>query len=458
MSESDSSEYEGLPEDYDITQGNMIKMAKQFKENQQEEELAGELDSLVYRSKKVTSQDLSKNEKLRGNVQEESDDGFEVVEESSDGEKDPKEASKEQESDDQESYDQEEENSAQGYGKNYDNQESDEDAAMIDKLEKLEKQDNNYKGKVMLQNKEDLQKASQVKEQRKVQEAIVSQRMIIQKILTKTNQFPQSDVFKQFEEDKAEELNTLKSNLKKNICTLNEISMMLGKRMNVNLSPISTDDEDILPKVDKNYERLLPTCEELVQKWHSRTQVNTNVLNQKLAKRNVSLSALQQPILTQVYKTLENKQFIETRTHQKRDVYRVLGKPVESLEEKLDFQIYDDKDFYQSLMRDLLNSSSGSIEPEKLADDHNISMSLTQEYLRKRDKMRKLMSKKTKKSNKISKDKKLKYIIHDKLINFMAPYDTEVLHNGREDILKILFGCTVEEGEKEEEELDIGII
>lgn len=40
----------------------MIKMAKQFKENQQEEELAGELDSLVYRSKKVTSQDLSKNE------------------------------------------------------------------------------------------------------------------------------------------------------------------------------------------------------------------------------------------------------------------------------------------------------------------------------------------------------------------------------------------------------------
>jgi len=39
----------------------MIKMARKFKENAQEEELAGELDSLVYRSKKVTAEDIGNN-------------------------------------------------------------------------------------------------------------------------------------------------------------------------------------------------------------------------------------------------------------------------------------------------------------------------------------------------------------------------------------------------------------
>lgn len=39
----------------------MIKMAKQFQENKAEEELAGELDSLVYSSKKVTSDQIGKN-------------------------------------------------------------------------------------------------------------------------------------------------------------------------------------------------------------------------------------------------------------------------------------------------------------------------------------------------------------------------------------------------------------
>lgn len=310
---------------------------------------------------------------------------------------------------------------------------------MIDRLEKLEKQDTSYKDKIMEQNKEDMKKANQVKEQRKIQEAIISQRMIIQNNLSKANQFPQSDIFPSFEESKIEELSTLRNSLKTNIASLNEISILLGKRIKVNLLPIN-EDEDFLSQIDKNYEKLLPTCEELIQKWHSRTQVDTNILNQKLSKKNVALSALQQPILTQVYKTLENKQFIETRTHQKREIYRVLGKPMESIEEKLDFQIYDDKDFFQGLMKDLLNTSVGNIDPNSMAGDKNISMSLTQEYLKKREKMRKMMDKKKKKTNKISKDRKLKYIIHDRLINFMAPQDSELLNSGREDVLKILFG------------------
>lgn len=342
---------------------------------------------------------------------------------------------------------------------------------MIEKLEKLEKQDNNYKSKIMHQNKEDVKKAAQVKEQRKIQEAIISQRLIIQNVLTKANQFPQSDLFSQFQESKSSELSTLQESISKSISTLNEISSLLSTRLSVTLP---SGSEDSLSTSSVYHQKLLPTVEDLVQKWHSRTQLAPNILNQKLNKRATTpLSALQQPVLTQVYKTLENKQFIDTRTHQKREVYRVLGKSMETIEEKIDLQIYDDKDFYQSIMRDLLNSSETIPEVDN-KDGENVGIALTQEYLRKREKLRKLMQKKKKKSNKISKDRKLKYIIHDKLINFMAPTDTESMTDGRGDVLKILFGCTVDQKDaqtqpddqrelkkqklQEEEELDIGII
>lgn len=95
----------------------------------------------------------------------------------------------------------------------------------------------------------------------------------------------------------------------------------------------------------------MPVCEDLLQKWYLRTQVDTNILNKNLNKKNTPLSALQQPILTQVCKALENKKFIDTRTHQKKEVYRVLGKPAESMNEKLDFQIYDDQEFYNGLIK-----------------------------------------------------------------------------------------------------------
>ena len=130
---------------------------------------------------------------------------------------------------------------------------------MINQLEKLEKQDVNYKSKIMKQNKEDLLKADVVKEQRKIQEAILSQRMILQNNISRVNQFPQSDCFSAFEDSKIDELSSLKNSLKKNISTLNDISILLGKRINVNLSPINSEDSNIFTKIDKNYEKLLPT-------------------------------------------------------------------------------------------------------------------------------------------------------------------------------------------------------
>ena len=65
-------------------------------------------------------------------------------------------------------------------------------------------------------------KAKIVKEQKKVLEEVVAQRMAIQPAI-KINQFPQHDNFKYFEERKSEEISTLKATLKQNLMNLNDV-------------------------------------------------------------------------------------------------------------------------------------------------------------------------------------------------------------------------------------------
>ena len=87
-----------------------------------------------------------------------------------------------------------------------------------------------------------------------------------------------------------------------------DVFNLLGSR--VDLRTTMTTSDDFGSFVNKMYSSSMPKCEDLVQKWHARTQVDTNVLNKKLNKKTTQLSSLQQPILTQVCKALENKKFI----------------------------------------------------------------------------------------------------------------------------------------------------
>lgn len=229
------------------------------------------------------------------------------------------------------------------------NYESDDNDIMA-QLHKLDAQDTQFKVKVMKANKNDDQKAEIVKMQKSIFEAVLGQRMSMQKYLPKINQLPQHENYQLFRDQNDELFEQLEHSIKDNIASLNEVCKSLGKRLAIDI-PTFTSKDDVLKKVEINYGKSMQKWEDLVQKWYARTQFDTNILNKKLNKKNVALSALQQPILTQVCKAMENKQFIETRTHQKRDVYRVLGKPAESLNEKLDFQIYDDNEFYQGLIK-----------------------------------------------------------------------------------------------------------
>merc|ERR1711991_56069 len=80
---------------------------------------------------------------------------------------------------------------------------------------------------------------------------------------------------------------------------------------------------------------------------------------------------------------------------------------------KMDLEIYDDTNFYQSLLRQVIENSNVNVTD---------SLKLSRSWIE----MRKLMPKKRKDvDRKASKGRKLRYTPHEKLINFMPPVLTE---------------------------------
>ena len=58
---------------------------------------------------------------------------------------------------------------------------------------------------------------------------------------------------------------------------------------------------------------------------------------------------------------------------------------------------------------------------------------------------------------KASKNRKIRYIVHEKIVNFMTPIDNLSLTEGKESILSTLFGQREVSKSKEVERIDDGI-
>jgi protein AATF/BFR2 len=111
----------------------------------------------------------------------------------------------------------------------------------------------------------------------------------------------------------------------------------------------------------------------------------------------------------------------------KRDTYRVLGSTdAEEALKMSDLNLFNDHDYYQLLLNDFLsmNDKQGETTETKEGAEflYGADLSLTQKYLMKRQKLKELQIQKKKEiDRKATKGRKLKFVVHDKLLNFMAP-------------------------------------
>jgi protein AATF/BFR2 len=185
-----------------------------------------------------------------------------------------------------------------------------------------------------------------------------------------------------------------------------------------------------------------------IQKWNDKTRV----LAGKLSSRN--FSTFEQSTLKQIEQILSNRQRLIQRSQLKRSSYNILGQeliPQQQQQEstqviiactnadnlkadqdqskEYNTEIYDDTDYYHQLLRELIERKSSDVtDPVQLG-----------RQLLELQKLRSKMKRKI--DTRATKGRKIRYVVHSKLVNFMAPVSQSVYtEEAKTELYNSLFG------------------
>ncbi|XP_049586603.1 protein AATF isoform X2 [Syngnathus scovelli] len=199
----------------------------------------------------------------------------------------------------------------------------------------------------------------------------------------------------------------------------------------------------------KRFAAFRPYRDATLQKWHDKTRLSSG------KGGNINFGAFERNVVSQVDQILMDKERLVRRTQTRRSEYRILGTGPEqelasadpSDEERhrdrltptggnshdVDEDIFDDDDFYHQLLRELIERKTGG-------SDANPQVAAGRQWLqiqKLRSKIKKVVD------TKASKGRKVRFVVHTKLLNFMAPvlYGQDTLaHDARTELYQGLFG------------------
>lgn len=329
--------------------------------------------------------------------------------------------------------------------------------------------------------KAEIEKGSCIRNQLKFWENLLEMRIKLQKCVIMSNQMPQYDTHKKLRSDTdfMKKTNEIKTNLllilnnmlqlrdlllkqypeTKNLC-VNSKKRKTDKDENTNSNDsmdeeIPSDIEDALENgkessIDEDTEMKEPIprkrlkyndCEKVLQenhdsyreyrdsiikKWNDKTRIATGSLNKDSS----------QTTLKQIEFAMSDIQKLRKKTQLKRSEYNIVGKSFSNEDnngrriQEYDPEIYDDDDFYHQLLRDLIEYKSSDVtDPVQLSN----------QWIQLQN-MRKKM--KVKVDTRATKGRRVRYNIHNKLVNFMAPitvYDTWT-DSAKNELYNSLFG------------------
>jgi protein AATF/BFR2 len=227
----------------------------------------------------------------------------------------------------------------------------------------------------------------------------------------------------------------------------NELTAKDSKRMET--------DEDLNEYLKQKHEKLNQVRDEILDFWFQKTRYTLK--GGKLDKN--SLDSFEQSAIRSIEFALQNRLKLIRRTQLKRSKYQIFGLPnldeeqpkSELVERKAkeiyECEIFDDSDFYHQLLRELI----GNLGPSTSSSSTKVN-----------PKWLKLMKErfKTKKNvdTKATKARKIRYKVHDDLVNFMTPMVHLCTYNENQTnhLFRSLFGNrpTADEDDEEDEDLD----
>ncbi|XP_076244962.1 apoptosis antagonizing transcription factor [Calliopsis andreniformis] len=330
--------------------------------------------------------------------------------------------------------------------------------------------------------KAEVQKGNCVRSQLKLWESLLEMRIQLQKCLVVSNQMPQYDVYQNFKED-AEYMkknNENKDKLKLLLNNMLQLQSFLLKQYpeTKNLSvqnkkrkaeesidmeaidkdeeiPSSTDEEnenedklilkENVENTNKNtynkklrleeYEKILNENHKsykeyrntVIQKWNDKTRIASGKFNKGTSET----------ILKQIEFALNDKGKMYKRVQLKRSEYKIIGKMEVTNDDnegrrvqEYDSEIYDDDDFYHQLLRDLIEYKSVNITDP---------LQLSKQWIQLQNMRRKM---KRKIDTRATKGRRIRYDVHNKLVNFMAPININDTWSdqAKDELYNSLFG------------------
>lgn len=289
-----------------------------------------------------------------------------------------------------------------------------------------------------LSNRADVDKGVAIQKQRKIYDGLLNLRIRLQKALVAANSFPtiESDVDAESEPYEAAEeaaiklLNTI-SSLRESIGAPTRTGEKRKRELVASMS-----NEDIWEQLQGEDNGATSFREERLEKWSKKVQSVNMTRQNGISQRNKTLiDALQEQLTVP-----DNRLVKRTRVPRSCAPAQLAKKATD------DEYIYDDADFYQLLLKELVDQRTVEGTADHAAAVPTVMVTATKEA-----KLRKQVDRKA------SKGRKMRFTVHEKLQNFMAPEDRRGWEQGAIDrFFGTLFGRKMElnEDESDDDEMD----
>lgn len=274
----------------------------------------------------------------------------------------------------------------------------------------------------------DVQKGLAIQQQRQIYDVLLNLRIRLQKALVASNTFSALDE----SSSESEPYEAAEGAAVKLLNTIGDLKMDLASSRAGNKRKreieVSTPSEDIWEQIQEEDRKLSRPRKEKLEKWSQKVRA----VNDAPGKKSLTHSLAERLAET------------EHRLVKRTKVPRSCAPAQAAKRIGEDDNIYDDADFYQQLLKELVEQRTVDSNTEQASAVPSVMLTAAKD-----SKMRKNVDRKA------SKGRKMRFTVHEKLQNFMASEDRRSWEQGAIDrLFGTLFGQKLEldEGEESEDE------
>ncbi|KAF0916380.1 hypothetical protein E2562_005974 [Oryza meyeriana var. granulata] len=259
---------------------------------------------------------------------------------------------------------------------------------------------------------DDVSRGQAVKNQKVLWDKALEMRFLLQKAFSTSNKLPKEPIKSMFcdhNQDIGQAYLDLLNSSKQTLGCMMELQEALLERnhaANVSIDNELNGEDDEWSGVQKLQKKITPLRNSEIDKWQRKTQVTTGA-----AALKGKLHAFNQNISDQVSSYMRDPSRMINRMYLRRSTLGVFGEEAGELENNKeehntegDPELVDDSEFYQQLLKEFLESC-----------DAGASESAFYALKKQQHKKRKLVDRRA------SKSRKIRYHVHEKIANFMAP-------------------------------------